>query len=437
MEKILPCPESRCRNTGKSAGIPKEFPQNGRSYHSISMRRKQVRPTLKELVIKRIEGRETVVIALLSVFSLAIRLYLIASYPAPVFDEIYYLPGGGESLGRSVFIPDHPPLGLFLITISGKIAGACTFGWRFLPALFGSSLIPLTWLLSRRLWKNSEIALVSAFLVAFDPLLFLWSRLAMLDIFLCFFTVLSALFFSMRQRALSAFSLGLAILTKWSALPLIAAFSAFSALEFLRGRTGRKEMIRAVLMYLTVPALTYCSIFLTIFCKARPELFAAFHAEHLGSLASIPGAAYLSSPWWSWLIIPQYLPLADQQIQTGETCITVTMKALELPAFTWAAAAAFLFSAAGMSGRAFRDDDESPLLPLLAFSFLYFPWAFSGRGTYLYYLIPAIPFLSMLLAHALHRYLKDGVFFNIKLIFLITLFLSFFAIYPHLVGWTP
>jgi len=396
-----------------------------------------VRPTLKELIIKRIEGRETVIIALLSVFSLALRLYLIDSYPSPVFDEIYYLPGGGESLSRTVFISDHPPLGLFLITLSGKIAGACTFGWRFLPALLGSSLIPLTWLLSRRLWKSSETALVSAFLVAFDPLLFLWSRLAMLDIFLCFFTALSALFFSMRQRALSAFFLGLAVLTKWSALPLIAAFAAFSALGHLRGRTGRKEILHTILIYITVPALTYCSLFFILSCTARPELFTAFHAAHLKSLASIPGLAYLSSPWWSWLVIPQYLPLAGQQIRTGETCITVTMKALELPAFTWAAAVAFLFCAAGMAGRAFRDDDESPLLPLLAFSFLYFPWAISGRGTYLYYLIPAIPFLSLLLAHTLHRYLKDGIFFSIKLIFLIVLFLSFFAIYPHLVGWMP
>ena len=58
-----------------------------------------------------------------------------------------------------------------------------------------------------------------------------------------------------------------------------------------------------------------------------------------------------------------------------------------------------------------------------------------NRGTYFFYLTPALPFLCLLLAYVLHRYLKDGVLFQLKVLFAAYVVVAFFLLYPHFVGW--
>jgi dolichyl-phosphate-mannose--protein O-mannosyl transferase len=175
-----------------------------------------------------------------------------------VFDETYYAkdaciylgyPAGACGLtGNSEQSYVHPPLGKWLIAAGIKVFGNDSFGWRMSALVFGVGLILVGYLLADRLFKNRWISLTSALLIATDFLLFVQSRIAMLDIFLAFFVALGFLFLardrdavvSLREhlesgdpepppirrpeyRIAAGLAFGLALSVKWSAVYAMAA----------------------------------------------------------------------------------------------------------------------------------------------------------------------------------------------------------------------
>jgi dolichyl-phosphate-mannose-protein mannosyltransferase len=133
----------------------------------------------------------------------------------------------------------HPPVGKILIAAGIKIFGYRPFGWRFFPALAGTLIVLLVYLIGRRLWPGRRWpAAAASILVASDGLLFVQSRLAMLDIFLTFFIVLGVwLMLEDRARAPgwkgprwwrlgAGVAFGLAIASKWAAIPMLPVVGA-------------------------------------------------------------------------------------------------------------------------------------------------------------------------------------------------------------------
>lgn len=147
----------------------------------------------------------------------------------------------------------HPPVGKILISAGIKIFGYRPFGWRFMPALAGTLIVLLAYFIGRRLWPDKRWpAAAGAILVAADGLLFVQSRLAMLDIFLAFFIVLGVwLMLEDRARAPrstglrwwrigAGVSFGLAVASKWTAIPLLPVIAAVAlAWEAVRLRDAR------------------------------------------------------------------------------------------------------------------------------------------------------------------------------------------------------
>ena len=86
----------------------------------------------------------------------------------------------------------HPPLGKWLIALGLALFGAeSAFGWRFSAALFGTLLVPLVYLITRRLSGSIGVALIAGGLLAIDGLAVALSRVSLLDGFLTFFIVLA------------------------------------------------------------------------------------------------------------------------------------------------------------------------------------------------------------------------------------------------------
>jgi dolichyl-phosphate-mannose--protein O-mannosyl transferase len=83
----------------------------------------------------------------------------------------------------------HPPLGKWLIGAGEKLFGFGPFGWRFAAALFGTLTVLLVVRIGRRMTGSSLLGGFAGFLLALDGLHFVQSRVAMLDVFLCFFVV--------------------------------------------------------------------------------------------------------------------------------------------------------------------------------------------------------------------------------------------------------
>ncbi|MFY9587980.1 MAG: phospholipid carrier-dependent glycosyltransferase [Actinomycetota bacterium] len=132
----------------------------------------------------------------------------------------------------------HPPVGKLMIALGLKIFGYRPFGWRFSSALVGALCVLLVYLIGRRLWEKRWPAAAAAILLGVEGLHFVQSRIAMLDIFVCFFILLGVwLMLEDRARAPtwtglrwwrlgSGVAFGLALASKWSALFLLPVVAA-------------------------------------------------------------------------------------------------------------------------------------------------------------------------------------------------------------------
>ncbi len=147
----------------------------------------------------------------------------------------------------------HPEVGKWLIGLGEQVFGLDPTGWRVPSVVVGSLMVLVMVRLVRRLTGSTLWGCVAGLLLCFDGMQFVLSRLALLDIFLAFFT-LCAVHCCVADRdwlrdrfarrttvpasgwgpvrsvlwrpwlALGGVCFGLAIGTKWSALYVLAAF---------------------------------------------------------------------------------------------------------------------------------------------------------------------------------------------------------------------
>ncbi|WP_344070810.1 dolichyl-phosphate-mannose--protein mannosyltransferase [Microbacterium sediminicola] len=133
-----------------------------------------------------------------------------------VFDETYYVKDAWSqwNLGYAAKWPDaadtrfaagetdifldlgsyvvHPPLGKYLIGAGMALFGAdSSFGWRFATALFGTAAVLLLYLVALTLTRSIGVAVAASGLMAIDGLAIVLSRVALLDVFVMFFTLLT------------------------------------------------------------------------------------------------------------------------------------------------------------------------------------------------------------------------------------------------------
>lgn len=97
----------------------------------------------------------------------------------------------------------HPPLGRILIGAGMALLGPdSATGWRLSAALFGTATVLLVYLFARTLTGSIPFAAVASGLIAIDGLSIVLSRIALLDVFLTFFVVLTLWFVALdRARA--------------------------------------------------------------------------------------------------------------------------------------------------------------------------------------------------------------------------------------------
>lgn len=219
-----------------------------------------------------------------------------------VFDEIYYacdaknllrygvernaVDGNSDCLvadGGSFIV--HPPLGKWAIAMGQWAFGeTSSFGWRFSAALFGTLTIVVLVRAARRMTGSTLLGCLAGLLLALDGLHFVQSRVAMLDIFLCFwitaaFACLVVDRDTVRQRLAAAddddldgwgprlgrrpwrlaagICVGAAVATKWSALfyVVVLVLMAFAWEVGARRTAGILSPVRATVVRSVAPLL--------------------------------------------------------------------------------------------------------------------------------------------------------------------------------------
>jgi dolichyl-phosphate-mannose-protein mannosyltransferase len=378
------------------------------------------------------------------------RLYFDERYYA--VDALDYVRRGVED-GRAV----HPPLGKWLIAAGIEVFGDRPLGWRIAPALAGTLTVLLTYLLGRRLTGSVLLAGVAGLLVAVDGLAFTASRIAMLDVFLGLFTVLAVWLVLQDRRARLAAPggwcdavvgsrwrwaagavLGLAVATKWSgALAVLACGLLVLGSEAALPSSTAGERVRRALAAGGGLVLSFLVLPFAVHLASYAGWFANYEDSYAGGRACAGeqmcehGPVERLQTWWgfqgelvryhqdleathSYRSSPAGWPvLARPVLQYREGCpereqdrdrpcvVEPGERALILgvgnPVVWWTALLAYPLLA-WQALRHRRPEAGAVLVVLLA---LWLPWFLSGKPGYLFYLVPAVPFLALAVPVAL------------------------------------
>lgn len=117
--------------------------------------------------------------------------------PGKIFDEVYFARAAEEYLKRQyIYEYTHPPLTKLLITLStllfgGLHGGDNSYGWRFLDVVFGALMVPLLYILSKRITGSTLFSAFAAGLLLLDGMHFVQSRIATPESFVGFFSLLT------------------------------------------------------------------------------------------------------------------------------------------------------------------------------------------------------------------------------------------------------
>ena len=361
-----------------------------------------------------------------------------------VFDEIYYaqdaclfVHGSIERCGVAPYTGGHPPLGEWLIGAGILLFGYEPFGWRIVAVVAGTLSVALLYLLARRLLGSPVAASVAAGLLAIDFLHFVHSRVAMLDVFVTFFSIAAFTFAVLDRDALlpdagrlsrswlgtpwrfaAGAAAGAAAACKWSGV--LALFGvALLVLIWELGSRRRDRPIAAILGTLqrvpsmllafgVIPVMVYAASYAGV---AQGSVFDSPLSTDswlrnvveqqflmLRVHVTIPGHHPYESPGWAWLLVKQPVAYYFDTFQGRYQEIL----ALGNPLVWWASIPALAF----VIYRGVRHRSGMGPEAVIAVGFLVtlLPWLLVvnvRNATFLFYALPTVPFMCLAVTYCL------------------------------------
>jgi dolichyl-phosphate-mannose-protein mannosyltransferase len=330
------------------------------------------------------------------------------------FDEVYHAKAARQYIDGAAPVEwVHPPMAKHLIAVGVRLFGYEPWAWRLVPALFGTALAPLFYLLARRVTSSERAARLAAIILLLDGVYLVQSRIAMTNIFAVFFQVVTMwlLVGAVLEERLPAIrtllaggAFGLALATRWTSL----FASGFVVLVVVVVRGTRLLRIRdlALLMgaFVFLPALIYVSSYVPL-VYLRPGLqpwggslarLLDLQIEVWNYHAQLNATHPYYSAWYTWpfLVRPTWYYFK----QNGEMLRGII--AIGNPAIWWACVPVTAWAL--VSG--VRSHDPRRLFAASGFLMLYLPWGLSPRTlNYSHYLFEAIPYACLALGILLDR----------------------------------
>jgi dolichyl-phosphate-mannose-protein mannosyltransferase len=378
--------------------------------------------------IPSISAARTSLIAVIIFF--AAHFLLLVGLTTPdkfVFDEVHYVPAARQMLEpvmpQPMLNPMHPPLAKQLIALSIWGFGDNPLGWRYPGVLFGALAAVAIYLCALALFAAQGSAIAAALIAFFNQMLFVESRIAMLDIFALAFGLfaIAAFLHGFRNErphlwfALSGAGFGLSAACKWSGMfPLAVAIVIVAVIRLMQ--SWRTEFadgnaddwyhpkqwpdFRAwhfAACFALIPALVYLATFVPLFGLSPSELFEAQRRIFSdNTTTAIAGHTYMSS-WPSWPLLAR--PVWFLFDKTGDDRIAAVVF-LGNPLVLWPALLAL-----AVCLRDWIVTRRADAFLVLAFYVgPYLAWALLPRTLgFLYYYLPSATFASVALVYALAR----------------------------------
>jgi dolichyl-phosphate-mannose-protein mannosyltransferase len=343
------------------------------------------------------------------------------------FDEVHYVPAARQMLEPSMsgplLNPMHPPLAKQLIALSIRSLGDGPLGWRYPAVLFGSLSIVAVYLCGLALFAARGPAIASALLAFFNQMLFVQSRIAMLDIFVLAFSLfaIAAFVHGFRKSrpqisfALAGIGFGLAAACKWSGLFALATsiaivavirlmqswrtqFAGGNALDWYQPKMWPGfRSIHFAACFVLIPALVYFATFVPLYGLSFADIVEAQRRIFSdNTTTAIAGHTYMSAwPSWPFLVRPVWY-LFDK---VGDDRIAAIVL-LGNPLVLWPA-----LPALAVCLRDWIVQRRADAFLILSFYFgPYLSWALLPRTLgFLYYYLPSATLASLALVYVLRR----------------------------------
>jgi len=294
-----------------------------------------------------------------------------------------------------------PPLAKLMITGSMLLFGDNAWGWRLPSVMMGTLSILMFYLLMKRMSGNGRFSLLAAFLLGFDTLIFVDSRIAILDIFSLGFMILGFYLYILERPKLSAIVLALSTLSKVIGLYGFLTIVVFHLLRDTPHSELRKKW-KSILVsrgpWLFTFAFYYVATgFILLLPLSRLSGFANplqdIPAVYQGFMVlTSPVAVGIESQPLQWLLNQVPITFYGLSISTGG----VTYETI---AFVGAMNPFIIYMAVpGMAYALYRYDQRNSQVALFLlcwFAATYFPWFpvvyIAQRISYIFYFQNTIP----------------------------------------------
>ena len=445
------------------------------------------------------------VLVLIIAFAFFTRFYRLDQPQSYVFDEVYHavtakLMAQDDPRAYEWWNPPpepgtavdwlHPPYAKYTQALSMLVLGQNSFGWRFSSAVFGVLVIALVYLLATELFQSRRTGLIAAALASLDGLLLVQSRVAMNDIHVTFFILLSLFFFQRSWRLsrkswylfLTGISLGLAVGTKWSGMYALAVIWLFQGWQFLFlvtswwpkiswGQFFKRSLtfwLYRLLVLGIIPALLYLAAYTQMFGQGK-SLFCdqprvvtnecyeeqfeqkngEFETKYLSHFQELHHQiwwyqtnldathAYQSRPWqWFLNLRPVWY-----HVEYGQDKIA-NIYALGNPLLLWLGVVAvfltsgwllrkLVFNRLPWRQRLLMVNSQSVFPVLMVWSLylgVWLPWQFSPRIMFFYHYNPALPLLCIRVGWWLSQLSRSHA--KVTGLILLSIFACFVIWYP-------
>jgi dolichyl-phosphate-mannose--protein O-mannosyl transferase len=359
------------------------------------------------------------------------------------FDEIYFVRTAEQYLHLQLpYEWTHPPLGKLIQASGILIFGFDPFGWRIMGVIFATLMIPLIYLLGKKLVGAWIGGFTAAFLLTFDFMHFTMARMGTADTYVVFFSLASQLFFfiylknvldkgwktSVLPLFLAIFFFALGFSSKWLVLyGFVGQLALLAAVRLNEVRKLKSNFSSKIYAFLDHPYSVIVSFLLLAvaiyFLTYIPDMLAGrsfldviglqgqMYTYHSTLTATHP----FSSPWYSWPLmfdpfntnvhVPVWLQITSLPNGITESTIVV----MGNPAVWWIGFAAVIALTVIILSKIFsKRFDLKNSLPaifiVVLFFFQWLPYILISRVVFIYHFYDNVPFLCLAPAFLIGKY---------------------------------
>jgi dolichyl-phosphate-mannose-protein mannosyltransferase len=312
---------------------------------------------------------------------------------------------------------EHPALGKLFVAGSMKIFGDDPLGWRLPSLVAGVASIVLVYLIVRAAARDSWLAVMAATIFAFDNLVFVQSRVAMLDMPMLAFLLLAVWLWMLDRPLLAGVACGVGTLVKETGVYGFAALLALAlgavVWDRVRLRTwNRPAVLRTLFLVggfatVFIGGLWILDLLVTQYNTPWAHLRAM---NHYAFLLKRPGGPAGVESWpWKWLANEVQMPYfaVDQHLTSGgrevATRTVIKFVAAMNPVILGTAPLAIAY--AGWRAWRLRDRLSIWVVAWVAGNYLlYYPLALiTHRTMYIFYFLPTMAAVAVATAQLLRQ----------------------------------